>query len=85
MTAYQDLLIELGTEHYLAKRFAKALPLLEQAISLGQQAMAGLPSDRDSRGRALAGKSPRLTVERMRSILKVAGEMYEDCVERVGG
>jgi tetratricopeptide (TPR) repeat protein len=77
-------LIDLATEHYAAKRFAKALPLLEQALSLRPQAMVGLPRDRDARGRALAAKSPRLTIEKMHAILKVAGEMYEDCVERVG-
>ena len=77
-------LIDLATEHYAAKRFAKALPLLEQAISLGEQAMVGLPRDRDAQGRALAAQSQRLTIEKMHSILKVAGEMYEDCAERVG-
>ena len=77
-------LIELASEHYAAKRFAKALPLLEQAISLRPQALAGLPSERDARGRALAARSQRLTVEKMHAILKVAGEMYEDCVERLG-
>jgi len=77
-------LIELASEHYAAKRFAKALPLLEQAISLGEQAMAGLPRDRDARGRALAAKSSRLTMEKMHGVLKVAGEMYEDCAERLG-
>ncbi len=77
-------LIELASEHYAAKRFATALPLLEQAITLGEQTMAGLPRDRDTRGRALAGMSPRLTMEKMHAILKVAGEMYEDCAERLG-
>ena len=77
-------LIELASEHYAAKHFAKALPLLEQAISLGEQAMAGLPRDRDARGRALAAKSSRLTMEKMHAVLKVAGEMYEDCAERLG-
>ena len=77
-------LIDLATEHYVAKRFAKALPLLEQAISLGEQVMVGLPRDRDARGRALASHAQRLTIEKMHSILKVAGEMYEDCAERVG-
>ncbi len=77
-------MFDLATEHYAAKRFAKALPLLDQAIPLGQEAMAGLPRDRDARGRALAGRSPRLTMEKMQSILKVAGEMYEDCVQKIG-
>ncbi len=77
-------LIDLATEHYAAKRFAKALPLLEQVLSLSERAMAGLPRDRDARGRALASHSRRLTIEKMHSILKVAGEMYEDCAERVG-
>lgn len=75
-------LIDLGTAHYAAKRFAEALPLLEQAIPLGQQAMLELPRDH-SPGRAIAARSPRLTMERMRTILKVAGEMYEDCAARV--
>jgi len=76
-------LIDLGTAHYAAKRFAQALPLLEQAIPLGQQAMVELPRD-NAPGRAVAARSPRLTMERMRNILKVAGEMYRDCAERSG-
>lgn len=75
-------LIDLATAHYAAKRFAEALPLLEQAIPLGQQAMVELPRD-NAPGRAVAAQSPRLTMERMRNILKVAGEMYQDCAERV--
>ena len=77
-------LFDLATEHYAAKRFAKALPLLDQAIPLGEEAMAGLPRERDARGRALAGRSPRLTMEKMQSLLQVAAEMYEDCVQKVG-
>ena len=77
-------LFDLATEHYAAKRFAKALPLLDQAIPLGQQAMSGLPREREARGRALAGRSPRLTMEKMQSLLKVAGEMYEDCTQKAG-
>ncbi len=76
-------LIDLATAHYAAKRFAEALPLLEQAIPLGQQAQVELPRN-NSPGRAVAARSPRLTMEMMRSILKVAGEMYEDCAKRVG-
>lgn len=76
-------LIDLATEHYAAKRFAAALPLLDQAIPLGQKAMGELPRDA-APGRAVAAQSPRLTMERMRIILKAAGEMYEDCAGRVG-
>jgi tetratricopeptide (TPR) repeat protein len=77
-------LIDLATEHYAAKRFAEALPLLEQAIPLGEQAMGGMPRERASAGRALSAHSPRLTMEKMHTILKIAGEMYEDCAQRVG-
>jgi tetratricopeptide (TPR) repeat protein len=78
-------LIDLATEHYTAKRYAEALPLLEQAIALGEGALARLPRDRDARGRTLSARAPRLTLEKMQAILKVAREMSEDCARRVRG
>ena len=76
-------LIDLATAHYAAKRFAEALPLLDQAITLGQQAKAGLPEA--TRGAAAQrGPAPGFTAQTLHGVLKLAGEMYDDCVERVG-
>lgn len=74
-------LIDLATAHYSAKRFAEALPLLDQAINLGQQAAARRPEDL---GGARRPGAPGLSAQALHGVLKLAGEMYEDCAERVG-
>ena len=77
-------LIDLATEHYTAKRFAEALPLLDQAIDLGQQAASVRPEDLSGAAAARRPGAPGLTAQTLHGVLKLAGEMYEDCVERVG-
>lgn len=68
---------ELATEHYNANHYGKALPLIEQAMHLNQQVT---PVDADiQRPGAKA-----LDAESLEDIRTLLGQMYEDCVERVG-
>lgn len=73
-------LIDLATEHYSAKRYAEALPLLEQAMYLSQSVV---PQARAAAARQGIG-AQGTTAHALHDVLKLLGEMYEDCVERVG-
>ena len=73
-------LIDLATLHYSAKRYAEALPLLEQAMELSQTAV---PQARAAASRPASG-AQGIPAHALHDILKLLGEMYQDCLERVG-
>jgi tetratricopeptide (TPR) repeat protein len=73
-------LIDLATAHYSAKRYADALPWLEQAMNLSQHAV---PQAKAAASRRESG-AQGMTGHALHDVLKLLSEMYDDCVERVG-
>jgi len=60
---------------------AEALPLLEQAMDLSQRAV---PQARAAAASLHGLAAPGATAHALHDVLKLLGEMYQDCLERVG-